>query len=121
MHDQVIQLAPVPIDLQLQVDPLATVRLSFAGVREALAQPHYNYDPGFPGDAEVSRVVWRVRDRHSGAMLVVWDHLAQKPTPAQTPVWCVWWQDGQGRPGSGRRMAELLIGDVAGGELVELL
>ena len=117
MPDEPIELAPVPIDERLPVEPLATLHLSFAGVREALAQPHYNHDAGFPGDPETSRVVWRVRDRRSGAVLVVWDHQAPEATPAQTGSWCVWWQDGPSTPGSGRRMADLLIGEGAGGAL----
>lgn len=121
MPDDLIELAPVLVDEHLPVKPLATLRLSFAGVREALAQPHYSHDPGFPGDPDVSRVVWRVRDRRSGALLVVWDHDgAPEFTPAQTAFWFVWWQDGPNRSGSGRRMANLLIGADAGG-LIEVL
>ena len=110
-----IELAPIPIDEQLAVAPLATLRLSFAGVREALAQPHYSHDPDFPGDPDRSRVVWRVRDHRSGAVLVIWDYEAPEPTPAQTASWLLWWQDGRGKPGSGRRMADLLVGEIAGG------
>ena len=117
MADDLIELAPVPLDEQLPVEPLATLRLSFAGVREALAQPHYSHDPGFLGSADRSRVVWCVRDRRSGAVLVVWDDGAPEATPAQTDSWCVWWRDGESKPGSGRRMADLLLGEGAGGVL----
>lgn len=115
MNNDLIELAPVPLDEHLPVEPLARLSGSFAMIREALAQPHYSHDPGFPGDPEASRVCWRVRDRRSGASLVVWDHRAPEATPAQTGLWCVWWQDGSGKPGSGRRMADVLIGEDAGG------
>lgn len=117
MPNDLIELAPVPTDEQLPVEPLATLTLSFAGVREALAQPLYSHDPGFPGDPDRSRVTWRVRDRHSGAVLVVWDCQASEATPAQTTTWSVWWQDGIGNIGSGRRMAEILMGENADGKL----
>ncbi|MBX2851629.1 MAG: hypothetical protein KTR15_07790 [Phycisphaeraceae bacterium] len=119
-QDPELELAPVGSDEQLAVEPIASLTLSFAGVREALAQPHYSHDTGFPGDAETSRVCWRVRDRRSGALLVVWDDRASEPTPAQTASWLVWWQDGPGKRGSGRRVADLLIGTDAGGVIVPL-
>lgn len=120
MTDHPIQLTPyigpLPVDLQ----PLALIRGSFAMLREGLAQPHYSHAHGFPEGFTDSRVVWTVRDAHTGSTLVVWDHRSEAQTPAETTVWRAWWQDGAGCPGSGRRMAEVLIGADAGGEVMRL-
>lgn len=121
MHaDQPIVLAPVPAAEQLEVQPLARVVLSFAGVREALAQPAYNHESGFPGDAEASRCVWRVRDSSTGALLVVWDEHSKAPTPSLTTDWLAWWRDGDGYPMSGQRMLDVLLGEDAGGQVLPL-
>ena len=121
MPEQPIELEPILPGEACIIMPTARLYGSFAMIREALAQPTYSHDTGFSRDPELSRVFWQVRDRHSRAMLAVWDEEAEAPTPADTEDWLVWWEDGPGKPGSGRRMADLLIGEKAGGAMIDLM
>ncbi len=114
-----IELQPIPTTERIKYQHTGTLRTPYDRIAEALGQPHWRDDPGFPGDPKHSRVMWRVRDRGTGAVLVVWDHDTEAPTPALTPVWCVAWTDGHGLAGSGRRMLDVTVGEQASGEVVE--
>ena len=112
-----IELQPIPTAERITHQHTAGLRTPYDRIAEALGQPHWRDDTGFPGDPTHSRVTWRVRDRHTGATLVVWDHDADAPTPALTAVWRVAWTDGPDYPGSGRRLLDDTVGDEAGGEV----
>jgi len=114
---QPIELQPVPTAERVTHQHTAELRTPYDRIAEALGQPHWRDDPGFPGDAAHSRVVWRVRDRHTGAVLVVWDEDSDAPTPALTAVWRVAWADGPDHSGSGRRMLDATVGEQAGGAI----
>ncbi len=111
-----IEIAPIPTTRKLDIHPMAELHLPFDIIRQTLAQPHYDHDTDFPGNADQSRVMWRVQCRPSGVLLVLWDDRTDARTPADTSRWKVWWQDGG--TADGRQTLELLLGDEVGGRIV---
>jgi hypothetical protein len=105
-----------PVDLWA----MATLGQNYDAIVKHLGPPHFREESNFPGCGGTSRVIWRVREVHSGAVLCVWDCNAAQPTPALTTQWRVFWSDGLLAPGSGRQLLNETVGAAAGGTVTSL-
>jgi hypothetical protein len=108
-------LQAVPVDEKIATWAIAKLKQRFEVLVNAFGQPNWREEPAFPGNPATARVIWRVRDPQTGAVVCVWDYKSSARTPAENTQWRVYWRDGSEHPGSGRHLLTDTVGESAGG------
>jgi hypothetical protein len=111
-------LQTVPLDEKIATWAIARLKQRYEVIAEALGQPNCREEPGFPGNPTTARVIWRVRDPQTNAVVCIWDYKSAALTPAQNTQWRVYWRDGE-LAGSGRHLLAETVGESAGGVVTD--
>jgi hypothetical protein len=110
----------VPVEETIATWAIAKLKQRYEVIVEVFGQPHWREDPGFPGNPTTARVMWRMRDPQTGAVVCVWDYKSTARTAAETTEWRVYWRDGTEQVGSGRHLLADTIAESAGGVVTDI-